>query len=264
MPISPSNHFGTATLYYVGAGLPYPFTITGGSPVEDFIFSDGFESGDLSAWSSAVTDLGDLAASTQAKYWGAYGLAAQIDDTNELYVQDDSPDGETRYHARFYLDPNGLAMGLNEELEVFSGQAASGAALRVQLMFDGSEYHVRIGAATDAAGWVDGAWHSLDPGRNAIEIEWLASTAAGANNGLMRLWLNGAYFDAVYQVDNDTLALDSVRLGAVGVDAGTSGTLYLEEFESRRLSHIGTLPDPGHRRPRATQRAWLGGEHLRV
>jgi RHS repeat-associated protein len=102
-----------------------------------------------------------------------------------------------------------------------------------------------IGAATDAGGWVDGAWHTLDPGRNAIEIEWLASTALGANNGLMRLWLNGAWFDAVYQVDNDTLALDSVRLGAMGVDAGTSGTLHLEEFESRRLTYIGLLPDPG-------------------
>ena len=39
------------------------------------------------------------------------GLRATIDDTDGLYVQDDTPQDEARYRARFYLDPSGFDPG---------------------------------------------------------------------------------------------------------------------------------------------------------
>ena len=51
-------------------------------PVDDLIFADGFESGTLGAWSSAVTDGGDLAVSTEAALVGSQGLAVNINDNN--------------------------------------------------------------------------------------------------------------------------------------------------------------------------------------
>jgi hypothetical protein len=48
------------------------------------IFSDGFESGDFSAWSSATTDGGDLSVTSAAALAGSYGMQALIDDTNIL------------------------------------------------------------------------------------------------------------------------------------------------------------------------------------
>ena len=61
----------------------------------DLIFADGFESGNLSAWTSNTIDLGDLSVSTAAALIGSQGLQAVIDDANTIYVTDDSPNAET-------------------------------------------------------------------------------------------------------------------------------------------------------------------------
>jgi RHS repeat-associated protein len=46
-------------------------------------------------------------------------------------------------------------------------------------------------------------------------------------------------------VDNDASTLTSVRLGALSIPTGTRGTLHYDDFDSRRFSQIGLLPDPG-------------------
>ena len=76
------------------------------------IFAGNFESGTLAGWSSSVTDGGNLSASSSAalRSSGA-GLAGVVNDTNGIYVQDDSPDQENHYRARFYFDPNGFDPG---------------------------------------------------------------------------------------------------------------------------------------------------------
>ena len=73
------------------------------------IFADGFESGDFSAWDSSTTDGGDLSVTTGAAMVGTYGMQAEIDDNNAIYVTDDSPNGETEYVVRFYFDPNSFS-----------------------------------------------------------------------------------------------------------------------------------------------------------
>ncbi|MEA3441708.1 MAG: hypothetical protein U9R58_15645, partial [Chloroflexota bacterium] len=80
------------------------------------IFADGFESGDLSAWSSSTTDGGDLSVTTGAAMVGTYGMQAVIDDNNAIYVTDDSPDGETEYVVRFYFDPNSISMAESDNV----------------------------------------------------------------------------------------------------------------------------------------------------
>ena len=40
-------------------------------------------------------------------------------------------------------------------------------------------------------------------------------------------------------LDNSISSVDSVRLGALSVKAGASGTIQWDEFESRRLNGIG-------------------------
>ena len=49
-------------------------------------------------------------------------------------------------------------------------------------------------------------------------------------------------------IDNDTRKVDYVQWGAVsGVDSGTRGTYYFDDFVSRRQSYIGMLNIPGER-----------------
>ena len=60
----------------------------------------------------------------------------------------------------------------------------------------------------------------------------------------MTLWLDDTEQETLSTVDNDTYAIDSVRMGARAVDAGTGDTVYFDDFEARRLGYIDVLDSP--------------------
>ena len=72
------------------------------------IFSDGFESGGLGAWSLASGAPARIAASAAARRDGAYGMQAKISGNTPSYVQDATPASESSYVASFALNPNGV------------------------------------------------------------------------------------------------------------------------------------------------------------
>ncbi|MCH7662516.1 MAG: hypothetical protein IH859_01435 [Chloroflexi bacterium] len=119
---------GRIAVYYENS-FSAPFTpnylYDTGAGTLDSIFADGYESNDLLAWTWSVTDLGDLAASSSADYYGHCGMAATIDDTNQLYVSDSAPADETSYRARIYMDPNGLTMAAGDSLDLLKGGASA-------------------------------------------------------------------------------------------------------------------------------------------
>ena len=95
----------------------------------DLIFSDKVDSGSLLFWSSSQTDGGDLSVQpTAALASSAFGIQSVIDDTAGLFVQDDTPNEENRYRARFYVDPNGFDPGRPP----WSGASASSWASRTR------------------------------------------------------------------------------------------------------------------------------------
>ncbi|HJS18176.1 MAG TPA: right-handed parallel beta-helix repeat-containing protein, partial [Anaerolineales bacterium] len=80
------------------------------SAVSDGIFANGFESGDLSAWSGSATNGAHLGVSPAAALAGSFGMQVQINGTTALYVNDASPNAEPRYRVRFYFDPNSVTL----------------------------------------------------------------------------------------------------------------------------------------------------------
>src|SRR5205814_1555470 len=79
--------------------------VTGTFVPVDHVTHDAFESGSLSEWSAASTDGGDLSINSVAPLEGSYDLQGVVNDTNSLYVQDDTPLDEDHYRARFLIDP---------------------------------------------------------------------------------------------------------------------------------------------------------------
>jgi hypothetical protein len=59
-------------------------------------------------------------------------------------------------------------------------------------------------------------------------------------DGSFELWIDGASRSLLTAIDNGASAIESARMGALSVKAGAAGTLYFDEFVSRRLSYIGT------------------------
>jgi hypothetical protein len=172
---------------------------------------------------------------------GAYGLTALIDDNNALYLTDDTPNAEPRYRARFYFDPNSLVMSNNNAHYIFYGYTGSATVvLRLELRRASSTYQLRAALLNDGSTWATTNWFPLTDAPHAIEIDWRASTTAGANNGGLTLWLDGAQQANLTNIDNDTRRIDRVRLGPVsGIDSGTRGAEIFDAFESRRQTYIG-------------------------
>ena len=199
----------------------------------DLIFRDGFDSGNLGKWSLAVTDGTNLSATVAAAMAGtAFGLEALVNDNNSLYVQDDSPDFENRYRARFYLDPNGFD----------PGEASSHFRIRIFIAFDPSGLRVATVVLKRQAGAysvegrvrrndgtrVDTGFFPITDGPHFMELDWQRSTGPGAADGAFEMW-----------IDNDASPIDFARMGAIAVKTGASGTLYYDQFESRRRTFIG-------------------------
>jgi RHS repeat-associated protein len=225
----------------------------------DTLFNADFETATLSQWTSNLNDSGDLSASDSADYWGLYGMSAVLDDNNAIYVQDDTPNNETQYRARFYLNPNNVTMAAGDILDVFTGRNAAGTdVVRIQLQKNGSTYQIRTGLLNDAGSWSDTNWYDISNNWTAIEIHYQAF----AYSGSLTLWLDDVQKQSLTFIDNDTRALTDVRLGAQGIDTNTNGTLYFDDFESRRFSYIGTLPDPGVDDPTATNApGWMASTY---
>jgi subtilisin family serine protease len=214
----------------------------------DLIFKDGFESGDLSAWSGAVTGGGDLSATSNAALIGNYGMQAVINDNTSLYVRDIEPVNQSRYRARFYFNPNSIGMASGNNHNIFVARTGSGANVFVLQLNNNtgttSGYQIRTQILSDGGSATNGTYFNLSNATHFIEIDWQAATAAGANNGSMTLWVDGVQRSTSPNIDNDARRVEEVRLGAVGgLDTGTRGTYYFDAFESRHQTYIG--PEEG-------------------
>jgi hypothetical protein len=222
-----------------GGGASAPFPVV----VDDLLFKDGFETGDLSAWSSSSVDGGDLRPSGTAALDGTWGLEAVVNDTNSLYVQDDTPSAEHRYRTRFLFDTGtfdpGEAQG-HFRTRIFVGfkEAPNRRQLAVVLKRQGGLYDVFLRVRQD-----DGTQASAGPfrivaGTHSIQLDWLRATAPSADDGEATLWLDDVLKQTLTGLDTDANALDFVRLGALSVKGGAGGTLRFDKLESRRQQFI--------------------------
>jgi serine protease len=208
-------------------------TVVGTPP--SLIFKDGFESCDLSAWSPNVIDGGDLSAGAPGLV-GSCSMRALLDDSNAIYVTSDHPDAETHYIASFYFDPNSIPMVNGDIHTIFGGYSGTSTlVLRMQFRRSSGLYQVQAALLHDNSTWNTSSWFTITDAPHQIAFDWRAATAAGANNGGLSLWIDGVQKADKTAADNDTWRIDRAQLGAVaGIDTGTRGTYYFDEFDSSR------------------------------
>ena len=213
-----------------------------GNPPSDVIFSDGFESGNLSAWSSVTNDANRLTASASSAIIGSNGMAANISNNTPIYVVDLTPTAAASFNARFYFDPNSITMAVGDAHIIFQTiSSGSNAVNQIELRFSAGDYQVRGKWIKDDGSWSYTAWYTITDGPHAIELDWRAATAAGSNNGSLVVVIDGIQQAVISNIDNDTKRIETVNLGAVsGIDTGTRGIEYFDGFESHSTTTIGT------------------------
>ena len=185
-----------------------------------------------------------MSVTNAAALLGANGLQALINDSTTMYVRDDSPNAEPRYRARFYFDPNSVAMLAGDYQYILQGyaNATNTIVLRVEFKYNSGLYQVRAKILNDSGVWLNTGYTTLSDAPHVLEVDWIAATAPGANDGHLTFWVDGVQRGELTGVDNDTYRMESARLGVVYISMiGTQGTVYFDAFESRRQSYIGPL-----------------------
>jgi hypothetical protein len=211
------------------------------TPQPPFLFDDGFETGDLSAWSSTQTDHGDLRASARAAIEGNYGLEAVIDDNRPIYVVDESPDRETAYRARFAFDPDGISIAGGKVHVIFLARRQFGlVAFRVELRSHAGGIQVRAVAPQAGGPAYTTPWIALADEPHSLEVGWSSAAGPRDRNGRIDFLVDGQLAARESNLRNHGRQVDSIRLGAVaGADGRTRGTYFFDSFASTTGFPIG-------------------------
>jgi hypothetical protein len=72
-----------------------------------------------------------------------------------------------------------------------------------------------------------------------VELRWRRATAPGANDGSFLLRIDDVLVSSLGGIDNDLSSVDYARMGAMSIKSAAAGTLFFDEFESRRQRRIG-------------------------
>jgi hypothetical protein len=103
----------------------------------------------------------------------------------------------------------------------------------------GGAYSIEGRCRLDSGAQADTGFFAISDGPHAVEIDWKRSSSAVANDGTFELWIDGVSRSQLTGLDNSVSSVDFVRMGALSVKAGATGTLYWDEFVSRRINAIG-------------------------
>ena len=251
-PVGPDNVYGSGRIDLLAAynliasgALPTPTPAPTSTPTplptntptpqpNGTIFADGFESGNVSAWSTTGGTVSDIGVTTAAAQSGAYGMAATMSGGNSGYVQDNSPAAETAYHARFYANPNSATV-TTTAVPIFVGLTGTNSnVFTVQLRQYKGAYQVS-GVVTRSGGTTATGWYTISGSSfTAIEIAWQSGASASFS-----LYTGGTLRQTLTGLATNGLTLETVRLGPQGGLSSVSGKLYFDSFASNRTSYIG-------------------------
>ena len=176
---------------------------------------------------------------TSSAYSGTYGMRVTISDTSPGYVETDTPNGETTFTFRFYINANCLSLASGDSFSVLEGlDGSDNRWLAVHLWKIGSDFVITFEGCEDNQNCQTSQGTVLPPGWHAIEGTWKAGSP-GSLTARMDNWSIGG----VASLSNSTGTIDTVRMGTVsGIDSGTSGFVKFDDFASYRTdSRIGPV-----------------------
>ncbi len=200
-----------------------------------------------------VVSAGQLEVNDAAALEGECGLEVIMDGgTQKRFVLDETPDGEDTYRVSFMINPNDWATpgtGNQKQLAVVDAEAVDGdantrAGIRVQFIRKTGLFLVKAKGQADKPGEGLGAQRKTpnvtlqsdsDPAAtHLVEVEWVAATADGVRDGILRIRANGGPW-AEQTMETFGFTIERVRFGGInGIDATMQNSFYLDDFQSFR------------------------------
>ena len=284
--IDHAANFDTTTDKYLYTSERFEYSATDDRAVSAWIYPDylgqnNTGAGIITSYRSADGEAGDFALTLTAdgaiRFYMEDSTSFYFKTSNGLVSTEDwyhivlNYDGDTKTAECFINGESQTLTKVNSDFSrtagLFIGSVTVATGSRFRGMIDELSVWDRVLAANEVE-----LLYNLDNGSTypfhnetltgntwyAVGAAWEAAGGVDATDGSLEFYLNGELQQEITDVDNDTHVIDSVRLGAMGVDAGTSGELYFDDFESRRFTLPETLEDPGAPDPEPTaQPGWL-------
>ena len=201
--------------------------------VDDLIFADGFEAGNMSAWSATT---GSPVVNTAAAMNGTYGMAVVLSPGIQGFVTDNTPAALTSYNARFLFNPN-ASRTVNGVETIFAGRNAGGTtifSIEYRRPNPGSNPQIRA-TVLRQGGTTRTNWVNLVNAPQVIDIVWESGTATS-----LRLYVDGVQRQVRNNLNTSAYQVETVNLGPL---AGlVNGTQYFDSFTSKRSPVV--LPVP--------------------
>lgn len=182
---------------------------------------------------------GTIAISAAAALVGNYGMAVTPKTTTignyagHLYLAR-YIEPQIRLRQRVYFDPNTITLTASSNLTIMMGGDFAKPRYEVVLYYS-SGYYLYTYCYKDDGNTLYSGTFSISDQSQYIEVDWKASSAPGADDGLMTIWVDGTQKKTTTGVDNDTLWVSLPRIGlARGVSTSypLSGTMYFDNWKA--------------------------------
>lgn len=185
---------------------------------------DDFEDGTVDGWDTRGT-AGLSSIDPISGLWSLLISRASMDVAgSDNVIYDKSPDAATELSAQISFDLEDLNLQPGDQLELIKAGGSENLSgdlhLSLLLRRGPSGYLLRARARDNLEQLHKTEWFSLDGGTHRAAVHWRASTDNG-NNGLIRLFVDGALVGESLNIDNDTKTIESVAYGAFNAHIAT-------------------------------------------
>lgn len=173
--------------------------------------------------------VGNLAVINNAAIRGNFGLRVTVAGIgSEAYGRFIGPNNEKQLTLEFFVNPTDMTLAVGDTLGMFRALSSGigGASFVLAFQNIGGTLQFAALVINDAGGNTFPWSYNITGGEEKIRIEWKASFAPGANDGISRIYSNDVLQAEAINSDNDTHDITEIQIGTVfGLDAGTNGTI---------------------------------------
>jgi hypothetical protein len=210
------------------------------------VFNIDNETGNLTQYTNTS---GAVSATAGAALAGSYGLSTIVSATVAWGRKVVTQAAIARF--RFYIDPNTITMANGDAFVIQNlQQNASPYAVfeQIQLKYvTGTGYQLAVDIYNDA-GYLATYTQNITDAPHYVEVNFVRAATSTSIDGTFAWWIDGVAKDTRASIDNYNKFSDQqwqTSIGAVtGRDAGTSGTIYLDEWVMNDDgSTIGAVPE---------------------
>jgi len=218
-----------------------------GSPTT--LFNLTFESGNLTGSDDSFTSVVDpdsrLSNSAAAALASTTrGLQCSLADTSSHYGVKSFSSPSTDFRVRFHINPANLVMATDDKFEllrIYTDPTTTNYTVKIGLEYSSlGGYSLNVAAKEDGGTVMYSAPVPIPSVESYVEIHLVRASSDVASDGECRVYVNNGLRSIIIDVDNYDIfnTVDRAQIGLTGVDATSSGTLYLDEIKATNSSDM--------------------------